>query len=58
MHGRRVVHVRWLVLLVLIVTTGVVSGDTPAPLVPLQFLLGAWDGIADQAGATGGFTLH
>jgi len=41
----------------LIVLTGTMRGDSPAPLAPLQFLLGEWEGIGDQAGATGGFTF-
>src|SRR5712692_11876698 len=42
------------VFLVLIVLTGTVRGESPAPLAPFQFLLGEWEGIGDQ-GATGVF---
>ena len=45
------------VSVLLIVLTGTMRGDSPAPLAPLQFLLGEWEGIGDQAGATGGFTF-
>jgi hypothetical protein len=45
------------VSLALIGLTGTVRGERPAPLAPLQFLLGEWEGIGDQAGATGGFTF-
>jgi hypothetical protein len=41
----------------LIMLTGTVGGESPAPLAPFQFLLGEWKGIGDQAGATGGFTF-
>jgi hypothetical protein len=41
----------------LIMLTGTVRGESPAPLAPLQFLLGEWKGIGDQEGATGGFTF-
>src|SRR5258706_15942140 len=37
--------------------TGTARGQSPAPLAAFQFLLGQWEGIGDQAGATGGFTL-
>src|SRR5205807_4945047 len=39
---------------------GAIRGEGPAPLAPLaplQFLVGEWEGIGDQAGATGGFTF-
>jgi hypothetical protein len=45
------------VSVLLSVFTGTMRGDSPAPLAPLQFLLGEWEGIGDQAGATGGFTF-
>jgi hypothetical protein len=41
----------------LIMLTGTVGGESPAPLAPFQFLLGEWKGIGDQAGATGGFAF-
>src|SRR5258706_3680812 len=37
--------------------TGTARGQSPAPLALFQFLLGEWEGIGDQAGATGGFTF-
>jgi hypothetical protein len=43
--------------LVLIVLTGTMHGERPAPLEPLQFLVGNWEGVGGQAGATGGFTF-
>ena len=45
------------VSLALMMLTGTARGQSPAPLVSFQFLLGQWDGIGDQAGATGGFTF-
>jgi hypothetical protein len=45
------------VSLVLIVLTGTMRGQSPSPLAPFQFLLGEWEGISDQAGATGGFSF-
>ena len=41
----------------LFVLTVPIRGQSPAPLAPLQFLLGEWEGIGDQAGETGGFTF-
>ena len=38
-------------------STGTARGRSPAPLAAFQFLLGQWEGIGDQAGATGGFTF-
>jgi hypothetical protein len=46
-----------LVSLALIMLTGTTRGESPATLASLQFLLGQWEGIGDQAGATGGFTF-
>ena len=43
--------------LVLIVSAGTARGQSPAALTPFQFLLGQWEGVGDQAGATGGFTF-
>ena len=45
------------VLLVFFALSGTIRGERPAPLAPLQFLVGEWEGIGDQAGATGGFTF-
>ncbi len=42
------------VLLVFFALSGTIRGERPAPLAPLQFLVGEWEGIGDQAGATGG----
>ena len=44
------------VLLALIMLTGTARGESPT-LTPFQFLLAHWEGIGDQAGATGGFTF-
>lgn len=46
-----------LACLVLTAPLSAVRADSPRPLEPLQFLLGEWEGIGDQAGATGGFTF-
>src|SRR5471030_284484 len=53
-HSPRLV---WSSVLFVIALTAASRADTPAALAPLQFLLGAWEGIGDQAGATGGFTF-
>src|ERR1700730_7075659 len=45
------------VALLLIWLTGAIRAESPAPLAPLQFLIGEWEGIGDQAGATGRFTF-
>jgi hypothetical protein len=45
------------VLLVFFALTGGLRAERPAPLARLQFLAGEWEGIGDQAGATGGFTF-
>jgi len=45
------------VSLALIVSTATARGENPATLASFQFLLGQWEGIGDQAGATGGFTF-
>lgn len=45
------------VSLVLIMLTGTARGENAAALASFQFLLGQWEGIGDQAGATGGFTF-
>jgi hypothetical protein len=57
MHRRQSLRVVWLICLMWLSLAGVVRGQAPAPLAPLQFLLGSWEGIADQAGATGGFSF-
>jgi hypothetical protein len=57
MLRRPLLHALGSVSLALIVLTGSARGEIPAPLAPLQFLLGQWEGIGDQAGATGGFTF-
>lgn len=46
-----------LIFLALSVLTGTVRAQASAALAPLQFLLGEWEGIGDQAGATGGFAF-
>ena len=46
-----------LVSLVLIVLTGLARGENPATLASFRFLLGQWEGVGDQAAATGGFTF-
>src|ERR1700694_4412539 len=45
------------VALLLISLTGAIRAERPVPLALLQFLFGEWEGIGDQAGATGGFTF-
>jgi hypothetical protein len=57
MQRRRLLKVLGPLSVVLIMLTGTVRGESPAPLAPFQFLLGEWEGIGDQAGATGGFTF-
>ena len=46
-----------LMLAALLGLTLPVHAQTASPLAPLQFLLGEWEGVGDQAGATGGFTF-
>ena len=41
----------------LILLTGTARGQSPATLASFQFLLGQWEGIGEQEGATGGFTF-
>lgn len=48
----RALGLMWLALIML---TGSTRGESPATLASFQFLLGQWEGIGDQAGATGGF---
>ena len=45
------------VLLVFFALGGSIHGESLPPLARLQFLVGEWEGIGDQAGATGGFTF-
>jgi hypothetical protein len=45
------------VSLALIMLTRTARAESPVPLTPFQFLIGQWEGIGDQAGATGGFTF-
>jgi hypothetical protein len=37
--------------------TGAGRAERPAQLAPFEFLLGDWEAVGDQAGATGGFTF-
>jgi hypothetical protein len=39
-------------------SSGATEAQTVSRLEPLRFLLGEWQGIGDQAGATGGFTFR
>ena len=53
---------RWLQALVTVgvastPSTAAIRAERPAPLAALQFLVGDWEGIGDQGGATGGFTF-
>ena len=57
MHRRRFLRALSPVFLMLIVSTGMMQAEGPTSLAPFQFLLGEWEGIGDQAGATGGFTF-
>ena len=57
MPRRRFLRSLGSVSLVLIVLTGSARAESPVTLASLQFLLGQWEGIGDQAGATGGFTF-
>ena len=45
------------ILLIFFALGGSIRGEPPPPLAPLQFLVGEWEGIGDQAGATGRFTF-
>ena len=38
-------------------TASPASAQSKVTLAPLQFLLGEWEGVGDQAGATGGFAF-
>jgi hypothetical protein len=57
MQRRRLVRTLWTVPVAVFLLTVSIRGQSPAPLAALQFLLGEWEGIGDQAGATGGFTF-
>jgi hypothetical protein len=57
MLRRSVLRVFGSVSLALILLTGTAGGESPATLASFQFLLGQWEAIGDQAGATGGFTF-
>ena len=55
-HGSQVIRLA----LASIAVTATMFGQslaTPTALAPLQFLLGEWEGVGDQAGATGRFTF-
>ena len=56
---RRTRHViAWgLAGLLAVVANGATRAQSASRLEPLRFLLGEWQGIGDQAGATGGFTF-
>ena len=56
---RRTRHViAWgLAGLLAVVANGAMRAQSASRLEPLRFLLGEWQGIGDQAGATGGFTF-
>ena len=57
MH-RRISHRRvGSIFLVFVALAGSIRAEPPPPLAPLRFLVGEWEGIGDQAGATGGFTF-
>ena len=56
LHGP-ILHVVGSLSLAFITLTGTARGESPAALASWQFLLGQWEGIGDQAGATGGFTF-
>ena len=43
--------------LMVALSSGVVRAQTASRLEPLRFLLGEWQGVGDQAGATGGFAF-
>ena len=57
MHRGPFVRALGSVSLALCMLTGTARGQSPATLASFQFLLGQWEGIGDQAGATGGFTF-
>jgi hypothetical protein len=56
--GRRQRAMAWgLAGLVVLLSNGASHAQNTSRLEPLRFLLGEWQGIGDQAGATGGFTF-
>ena len=57
MPRRRCVRPAGPALLMLLSLGVAVRAEAPAPLAPFHFLLGDWEGIGDQGGATGGFTF-
>jgi hypothetical protein len=57
MHRGLTQHWIGSVLLVFFALGGSIRGEPPPPLAPLQFLVGEWEGIGEQAGATGRFTF-
>jgi hypothetical protein len=57
MHRRPLRYALLPISLGVLALSGAVRAESPAPLAPLQFLLGTWEGIGDQAGATGRFTF-
>ena len=57
MHRGSFLHLFGSVSLLLIMWTGAARGESPTTLASFQFLLGQWEGIGDQAGATGRFTF-
>jgi hypothetical protein len=57
MPHRRMLRATAWASLVVIALTGTARAENPATLASFQFLLGKWEGVGDQAGATGGFTF-
>ena len=57
MQPRRRLHAFWPLFVLVMLLPATPRGEVPAPLAPLQFLLGQWEGVGDQAGATGGFSF-
>lgn len=57
MQHRRFLQAVVTVSLASAVSTSAIRANSPASLAALQFLLGDWEGIGDQAGATGEFTF-
>ena len=57
MHRRQLLRVCGLACLMSIALIGAVRGQAQGPLASLQFLLGTWEGVGDQEGATGGFSF-
>ena len=57
MHCRRFARALAPLCLMFIASNDPTRAETPPPLAPFQFLLGEWEGIGNEAGATGGFTF-